>query len=167
MLSTSNMKKNKASGIAPARFAAHAHHSSTLGNAILQSHFTLQNRKFHNATDSCENLKYGASVYLFMATLAATLLSPAHAVDAVTLACGSFFTCVVDPGQVIHCWGSNSFGQLGINSTVNVGDTGPPYLAPGTDVGFPPAFLVSNAQAAHICAGSPPTNARCWYEITE
>jgi alpha-tubulin suppressor-like RCC1 family protein len=59
---------------------------------------------------------------------------------AVSLALGQFFSCALLDTAVVKCWGSNVYGQLGVDSTVSVGTT---------------ASLMGNALSPSYWSGGP------------
>eukprot|EP00004_Rigifila_ramosa_P005086 TRINITY_DN1553_c0_g1_i5.p1 TRINITY_DN1553_c0_g1~~TRINITY_DN1553_c0_g1_i5.p1 ORF type:complete len:3568 (+),score=651.27 TRINITY_DN1553_c0_g1_i5:1173-10706(+) len=61
------------------------------------------------------------------------------------LASGVYFSCLLSTAGSVHCWGSNSFGQLGIGSTQPVG------YAAGQ---MPPAAVAFGGTAAAVSCGA-------------
>jgi alpha-tubulin suppressor-like RCC1 family protein len=77
-----------------------------------------------------------------------------------SLAAGTNHSCArLDNGQVV-CWGFNSFGQLGVGNTSNVGDNEPAF--PSGQVGLSSVTAVF-AGGLDTCALLPaPGGLRCW-----
>ena len=117
-------------------------------------------------------------VSLAMAVLAASA-SPANAApplpsdtDSVSvtlpsLAAGDEFSCALSPSGVARCWGSNAYGQLGLDSVVGqcrmmfgIG-TGPCQLMPKQAVDTM-AFRTLSVGRDHVCGLDHAGVAYCW-----
>ncbi|MBU3976575.1 putative Ig domain-containing protein [Propionicimonas sp.] len=72
-----------------------------------------------------------------------------------TVSSGTSHTCVVTTGNAVNCWGSNSSGQLGDNST-----TDRPTLV--TAAGLSISGLAVSSAHAHTCAVTTVGSAKCW-----
>lgn len=80
--------------------------------------------------------------------------------EVIELAAGLNHTCALLSDATVHCWGSNTFGQLGYGHTRNVGDDESVTAAPAVQIG---------AEVSHIAAGWMNTCAilsdgqlKCW-----
>ena len=92
-----------------------------------------------------------------MASLATVYLgSPALAIAA-----GGQHTCALLDGGSVKCWGMNSFGQLGYDSTVNKGDDSGEMANLGTIYLGSPAIAIS-AGWYHTCALLVSGSIKCW-----
>lgn len=69
---------------------------------------------------------------------------------------GLFNACGLDSGGAAHCWGNNSFGQLG------VGTVGPSRNAAPRAVAGGLTFAEISVGAAHMCGLSSAGAAYCW-----
>jgi alpha-tubulin suppressor-like RCC1 family protein len=92
------------------------------------------------------------------------LPGPAYKITA-----GDGFTCamlVVGPAAYIYCWGLNDFGQLGIESTTNVGDGIGGSMSSITNVNLQATSMIEvDAGEDHVCvivqiASTRPV--QCW-----
>lgn len=72
-----------------------------------------------------------------------------------SVALGNYHTCAVTSAGVAKCWGLNSNGQLGDNSTTN-------RLTPVTVSGFPSGVTSLHVGHSHACAMTPEKTAKCW-----
>jgi alpha-tubulin suppressor-like RCC1 family protein len=72
----------------------------------------------------------------------------------ITLSAGFAHTCAVVSGGV-KCWGGNSDGQLGNNSTTT-------SLVPTPVPGLPSNVLSLAAGNNHTCAVTSPATIKCW-----
>ncbi len=70
------------------------------------------------------------------------------------ISAGTFFTCAVSYSNHPHCWGNNTYGQLGTGNTVN--QPSPTLVSGLTDV----ADIV--AGSFHACAQLYDGTVRCW-----
>lgn len=80
------------------------------------------------------------------------------------LAMGGTHTCVLLQNGSVKCWGGNSYGQLGLGSTYNIGD-GPNELGnnlPSVSMGG--AYLAQDITAGyeHTCVVLDNREVRCW-----
>jgi alpha-tubulin suppressor-like RCC1 family protein len=76
------------------------------------------------------------------------------------LAVGQNHTCALLDTGFVRCWGQNTYGQLGLNSTQNVGDA-----EPVTNFGYVNLGGIATSIAAgynHTCALMDTGNVRCW-----
>ncbi|MBN2724387.1 MAG: hypothetical protein JXR95_09980 [Deltaproteobacteria bacterium] len=69
---------------------------------------------------------------------------------------GSYFSCAIDTEGQIWCWGSNNYGQLGNNLSVN---SPVPVEIHNPDNKF---FTSLNAGSAHVCALDDSGKPWCW-----
>ena len=76
----------------------------------------------------------------------------------VSVAAGGFTTCAIDVASDLWCWGSNSFGQVGVNSTETSFST--PQLVHGQDGAH--SFVSVEVGANHVCAVSDIGTTWCW-----
>jgi alpha-tubulin suppressor-like RCC1 family protein len=74
----------------------------------------------------------------------------------VAIAAGGYHTCAVTNVNVLMCWGSNSSGQLGDNTTTN---RWTPVMVTG---GISGAVASVAAGAAHTCAVTTAGALKCW-----
>jgi len=79
---------------------------------------------------------------------------------AIDIAAGGAHTCAVITDGTLRCWGANTYGQLGIASTENIGDNELPSSIPPVDVGA----QVTNVWAGrdHTCVKLATNQLRCW-----
>jgi len=76
------------------------------------------------------------------------------------LAVGGHHTCALLDSGLVRCWGKNEFGQLGYNSTNNVGD-GEPIASYGyVNLGGIATKIAAGYE--HTCALLDTGNVRCW-----
>jgi alpha-tubulin suppressor-like RCC1 family protein len=93
--------------------------------------------------------------------LPAVDLGPGRAVQAI--AAGTLHTCALLDGGQLACWGDNHYGQLGLGTTVNVGDQAPLAGAPPlVDVGRGRRVLSVSAGGGHTCAVLDTDQVKCW-----
>lgn len=76
------------------------------------------------------------------------------------LAVGAHHTCALLDTGLVRCWGNNEYGQLGYNTTLNVGD-GEPIASYGY-VNLGGIAVKIAAGAEHTCALMNTGNVRCW-----
>lgn len=81
---------------------------------------------------------------------------------ATALAAGQDHTCALLVNGAVRCWGANADGQLGYNSSTNVGDgVGPAIVAAGdVPLGGPAVQIAAGAQ--HTCALMADRTLYCW-----
>lgn len=71
------------------------------------------------------------------------------------ISAGSYFTCALTAKRAVKCWGSNSYGQLGNNTTTNSAKPVPVY---GLDKGV----VSINAGSSFACALTEKGAVKCW-----
>ncbi|NOJ93363.1 RTX toxin [Corallococcus coralloides] len=79
---------------------------------------------------------------------------------ATKLAAGGNHSCVVLDTGLVRCWGQNNFGQLGYNSTQNLGDGEPVASFGYVNLGGPATRIAVGAE--HSCAVMATGKVRCW-----
>ncbi|AFE07838.1 hypothetical protein COCOR_07956 [Corallococcus coralloides DSM 2259] len=79
---------------------------------------------------------------------------------ATKLAAGGNHSCVVLDTGLVRCWGRNNFGQLGYNSTQNLGDGEPVASFGYVNLGGPATRIAVGAE--HSCAVMATGKVRCW-----
>jgi alpha-tubulin suppressor-like RCC1 family protein len=89
-----------------------------------------------------------------------------------TITAGGAHTCAIGVGGELHCWGANTFGQLGITSTETCGGgvgkipVGPhPCERVPAAVSDRPTFTALSAGASHTCGLVADGTAFCWGQI--
>ncbi len=80
--------------------------------------------------------------------------------EVVQLVAGGRHVCVVFADGAMHCWGDNSFGQLGYGSSANLGDV--PGELPTGDVPVGAAVTAVGLGNLHTCARVEGDALRCW-----
>ena len=82
----------------------------------------------------------------------------------VDLAVGGFHTCIAQADGAVYCWGSNSFGQLGLGDDINrggnTGDMGAALSAADLGSGRTAVQLVAGTY--HSCALLDSGFVKCW-----
>jgi alpha-tubulin suppressor-like RCC1 family protein len=81
---------------------------------------------------------------------------------AVAIAAGGAHTCAVLDDGSVRCWGAGSSGQLGLASTVDIGDTETPGSVPVVDLGAGRTALAITAGDAHTCVETDLALLSCW-----
>ncbi|GAB4561388.1 MAG: hypothetical protein Tsb0020_08840 [Haliangiales bacterium] len=76
------------------------------------------------------------------------------------IAAGSAHTCAVREGGVVHCWGSSSYGQLGVRTDEPIGDDERPEAIGPVALGAPAIEVVAGEE--HTCALLASGAVRCW-----
>ena len=72
---------------------------------------------------------------------------------------GTEFTCAIASDDKVYCWGSNSSGQLGNNSTIN---SGVPVAVNTSGVLAGKTIKQISAGSSHTCAIASDDKAYCW-----
>lgn len=82
---------------------------------------------------------------------------------AIEVVAGNNFTCArLDNGQV-KCWGVNTFGQLGLGHTMNMGDSaGEMGSLPPVNLGTGRTATLLTAGNQHVCALRDDNSVVCW-----
>ena len=81
-------------------------------------------------------------------------------IGAARVAGGGGFFCALTAQEKVRCWGNNTFGQLGVGSTTNLGDDVLDLLKTDVPLGFPAAGLFTGN--LHACAYDMNGALRCW-----
>ena len=89
----------------------------------------------------------------------ASVVTTAMATAVVSVSAGYLHTCAVLVNGAVWCWGSNSLGQLGINSSVTKKIT--PIIVVGLDGIAVISTHVASA-TSHTCARIQSGGLRCW-----
>jgi alpha-tubulin suppressor-like RCC1 family protein len=76
------------------------------------------------------------------------------------LVAGNNHTCVLLQSGLIYCWGDNQFGQLGYNSTNNLGDGEPVTSFGYVSLGGLATLIAAGGD--HTCAILQSGSVRCW-----
>ncbi|RKH03712.1 RCC1 domain-containing protein [Corallococcus carmarthensis] len=79
---------------------------------------------------------------------------------ATKLAAGGNHSCVLLDTGLVRCWGQNTYGQLGYNSTQNLGDGEPVASFGYVNLGGPAIRIAVGAE--HSCAVMATGKVRCW-----
>jgi cysteine-rich repeat protein len=79
---------------------------------------------------------------------------------AVELAIGQTHSCALLDDGGVRCWGAGDLGQLGLQSTVTIGDNEQPSLVAPIDIGYP-ATVISSFYG-HTCVILDINAVRCW-----
>lgn len=79
---------------------------------------------------------------------------------ATKLAVGQYHTCALLDSGFVRCWGRNNYGQLGLNSTQNVGDAEAITNFGYVNLGGIATSIVAGYN--HTCALLDTGNVRCW-----
>ncbi len=90
----------------------------------------------------------------------ATRAPLAFADRAVELALGEMHACARLASGAVHCWGANTFGQLGTGDGANVGDDEPAPTHMPVNLGAPASDIAVGA--LHSCALLVSGPLRCW-----
>lgn len=80
--------------------------------------------------------------------------------DIVQVTAGSAFTCIKTATNKIHCWGSNSSGELGLGSMTNIGDN--EVITDENTLASVGSVTKLVAGGSHICASVSNGGLRCW-----
>jgi hypothetical protein len=111
-----------------------------------------------------------AAAWLLIMAAAAAAVAPRAAAEqasdpsspaAGTLSTGAYDTCAVLQGGSLVCWGLGSSGQLGYDSTDNVGDLDTPASVAPVNLGGHTAKAVATG-SYHTCAILDDGSVRCW-----
>ena len=81
---------------------------------------------------------------------------------AVAVSAGSRHTCALLDDGTVRCWGNNSHGELGVNSTTTIGDNEPPTDVAPVPLGPGRTATAISAGGAHTCALLDNGAVRCW-----
>ena len=81
--------------------------------------------------------------------------------DVVKMALGVDFSCVLTTGKKVKCWGWNSYGQLGLGHTRNIGDDELPSTIGFVDIGEDVKDIIAGAEY-HACVLTVSNNVYCW-----
>ncbi len=83
---------------------------------------------------------------------------------ALAVTTGGLHTCALLDDHTVKCWGSNSYGQLGLGDTISRGD-GPGEMGdqlPRVDLGTGRTALAVSAGGRHTCALLDDHTVTCW-----
>ena len=79
------------------------------------------------------------------------------------IAAGSSHTCALLDNASVKCWGKNNKGQLGINSSANMGDdSGEMAALPTVNLGTGRTATAIDAGSFHSCALLDNASVKCW-----
>ncbi len=81
---------------------------------------------------------------------------------AVAIAAGYHHTCALLATGAVRCWGDNTYGQLGYNTTTSVGDGSGPSIQSAGDVPLGGTAVAITAGGQHTCALLSNGAVRCW-----
>ncbi|MBL9104276.1 MAG: DUF4215 domain-containing protein [Myxococcales bacterium] len=73
---------------------------------------------------------------------------------------GWYHTCALTYSGKVHCWGLNTYGELGQGNTITIGDTELPNTVPAVDLGGTAVAL--SLGEYHSCALLDDGQVRCW-----
>ena len=76
------------------------------------------------------------------------------------LSLGWGYTCALLEDKTLKCWGRNSFGQLGLGHTQNIGDNEHPFTVEALSLGQD--ILDVDVNNHHACALLADKNVKCW-----
>lgn len=79
---------------------------------------------------------------------------------ATSLSLGLTHSCALMDNSGVRCWGAGDLGQLGLASTVTIGDNEQPSLVAQVNVGYPVAQLAT--YYSHTCVILNINAVRCW-----
>jgi len=80
-----------------------------------------------------------------------------------SITAGSSHSCAILPVGRVKCWGSNSLGQLGQDSTANLGDSAGEMAAlPAVNLGAGRTATAITAAGNHTCALLDNATIKCW-----
>lgn len=71
------------------------------------------------------------------------------------IAVGTLHTCAIDSGGGVKCWGSNSYGQIGNDTTSD-------QLSPTSVTGLSSGIVAIAAGRFHTCAVKDDGGVKCW-----
>ncbi len=82
---------------------------------------------------------------------------------ATAISAGEYHTCALLDNASVKCWGKNDFGQLGIDSTTNMGNgSGEMAQLTSIDLGTGRTATAIAAKNAHTCALLDNASVKCW-----
>ncbi len=126
----------------------------------------------HRRTRTIARLAVIALVAATLATLAPQAASPVAAdgneapgapLAFRSLTAGANHSCGILPGGAVKCWGYNAYGQLGQDSTVNLGDNpGEMAALPAVNLGAGRTATAVSAGNVHTCALLDNATVKCW-----
>jgi alpha-tubulin suppressor-like RCC1 family protein/phosphodiesterase/alkaline phosphatase D-like protein len=109
-------------------------------------------------------MKFFASTLFLILGLGSTVAAVASGDVPVTgmtnVAAGDSHSCAITSGGAVQCWGGNSFGQLGNNSTIN-------SLTPVVVSGLGSGVTAIAAGSSHTCAITSGGAVMCWGDNTD
>jgi cysteine-rich repeat protein len=79
---------------------------------------------------------------------------------AVSVSIGLTHSCAMIDGGGVRCWGAGDLGQLGLSSTVTIGDNEQPSLVQQINIGYP--VLQVDTFYSHTCVIMDINAVRCW-----
>jgi alpha-tubulin suppressor-like RCC1 family protein len=79
---------------------------------------------------------------------------------AIAVSAGGAHSCALLENGEVHCWGANTFGELGYGNTSAVGDDESPSEAGPVQIGAPAIQI--EAGFFHTCAVTNTNEVRCW-----
>ncbi len=82
------------------------------------------------------------------------------ALGAKSVEAGWYHTCAVTYAGKVHCWGLNTYGELGQGNTIQIGDTELPNTIPAVDLGGTAVSLALGEN--YSCALLDVGDVRCW-----
>jgi alpha-tubulin suppressor-like RCC1 family protein len=82
---------------------------------------------------------------------------------ATAISAGKNHSCALLDNASVKCWGSNNFGQLGIDNSTNMGDhSGEMAALTGIDLGTGRTATAISAGDDHTCALLDNASVKCW-----
>ena len=96
-----------------------------------------------------------------MASLPAVILGAGRTATAISA--GGAHTCVLLDNATVKCWGQGAAGQLGQDSTTNLGDAAGEMAAlPAVNLGSGRTAIAITVGATHTCALLDNATVKCW-----